>query len=78
MSQPKELQDMTEPELRDHLNEQLRWIKRHQTPDTIGSMLIIFQTNGITQYGATVDPETAPAALREVADRIERRQTVKR
>lgn len=49
-----------------------------QTPDTIGSMLVIFQDDGITQYGATVDPETAPQALRELADRIERRQTVKR
>lgn len=72
------LQHMTEPELREHLNVQLRFIKAHQTPDTVGSMLIIFGADGITQYGATVDPETAPAALRELADRIERRQTVKR
>jgi hypothetical protein len=74
----KEMQDMTEPELREHLNRQLRHIKANQTRDTIGSMLIIFQANGITQYGSTVDPETAPQALRELADRIERRQTVKR
>lgn len=69
---------MTEPELREHLTKQLRFIKSCQTPDTIGSMLVIFQDDGITQYGATVDPETAPQALRELADRIERRQTVKR
>lgn len=69
---------MTEPELSEHLTKQLRFIKSCQTPDTIGSMLIIFQDDGITQYGATVDPETAPQALRELADRIERRQTVKR
>jgi hypothetical protein len=74
----KEMQDMTEPELREHLNKQLRFIKSCQTPDTIGSMLIIFQNNGISQYGATIDPETAPQALRELADRIEKRQTVKR
>lgn len=74
----KEMQDMTEPELREHLNRQLRFIKSQQTPDTIGSMLIIFQSNGITQYGASIDPETAPQALRELADRIELRQTVKR
>lgn len=74
----KDMQDMTEPELRDHLNRQLRFIKRSQTRDTIGSMLIIFGSNGITQYGATVDPETAPQALRELADRIEGRQTVRR
>lgn len=69
---------MTEPELGKHLTKQLRFIKRCQTPDTIGSMLVIFQDDGITQYGGTVDPETLPQALRELADRIERRQTVKR
>lgn len=72
------LEFMTEPELREHLNHILRFVKRHETDDTIGSMLIIFQEDGITQYGATVDPETAPAALRELADRIEQRDTVKR
>lgn len=69
---------MTEPELNAHLAKQLRFIKSCQTPDTIGSMLIIFQDDGISQYGATVDPETAPQALRELADRLERRETVKR
>ena len=72
------MQDMTEPELSEHLNRQLRVIKRWQTADTVGSMLVIFQDDGITQYGATIDPETAPDALRELADRIERRETVKR
>ena len=72
------LKYMTEPELNAHLSKQLRFIKSCQTPDTIGSMLVIFGDDGITQYGATVDPETAPQALRELADRIERRQTVKR
>lgn len=72
------LKDMDEPTLSEHLNEQLRFIKSRQTPDTIGSMLVIFGDNGITQYGATVDPETAPQALRELADRIEKRETVKR
>lgn len=74
----KLLRYMTEPELSAHLGQQLRFIKACQTPDTIGSMLIIFADDGICQYGATVDPETAPQALRELADRIERRQTVKR
>lgn len=74
----KLMQDMTEPELAHHLNRQLYFIKASQTPDTLGSMLVIFQRDGITQYGATVDPETAPQALRELADRIEQRQAVKR
>lgn len=74
----KLIKDMTEPELSEHLSDQLRFIKSCQTSDTIGSMLIIFQDDGITQYGATIDPETAPQALRELADRLEKRQTVKR
>lgn len=74
----KLMKDMTEPELGAHLRTQLDFIKSHQTPDTIGSMLIIFQDNSITQYGATIAPETAPESLRELADRLERRQTVKR
>ena len=74
----KKMCDMTEPELGEHLSNQLRFIKSCQTEDTIGSMLIIFGNDGITQYGATIDPETAPEALRELADRIEFRQTVKR
>lgn len=77
-SYDKKLQDMTEPELREHMSHQLQYIKSCQTEDTIGSMLIIFGADKITQYGATVDPETAPQALRELADRIERRETVKR
>lgn len=74
----KLMKDMTEPELSKHLSRQLRFIKGCQTPDTIGSMLVIFQDDGISQYGATVDPETAPQSLRELADRIELRQSVKR
>ena len=69
---------MTEPELAAHLTHQLRFIRNCQTEDTIGSMLIVFGADGICQYGATVDPETAPQALRELADRIERRETVRR
>jgi hypothetical protein len=74
----KLMQDMTEPELSQHLRRQLDFIKAAQTPDTIGSMLIIFQDNGITQYGATVDPTATPQALRELADRLERREAVTR
>lgn len=74
----QQLKDMTEPELGEYMNRQLRIIKTLQADDVIGSMLIVFMDNGITQYGATVDPETAPDALRELADRIERRETVKR
>lgn len=77
-STPKLMRYMTEPQLGEHLRKQLDFIKSCQTPDTIGSMLIIFQDDGITQYGATVDPETVPQALRELADRIEKRTTLRR
>lgn len=75
---PELMKDMTEPQLRKHLNRILRFIKRRQTPDTVGSMLVIFQDDGITQYGSTIDPATAPQALRELADRLERRDTIER
>jgi len=72
----KEMQAMTEPELKDLLNRQLRYIKANQPVDANGSILIIFGKDRITQYGATVDPETVPKALREMADRLEQRDTV--
>lgn len=75
---PKLMEHMTEPELSAHLTRQLRFIKGCQSEDTVGSILIIFQRDRITQYGATVDPETVPQALRELADQIEKRETVKR
>ena len=74
----KLMKDMNEPELNSHLSRQLDFIKSCQTEDTIGSMLIVFQDDGIAQYGATIAPETAPQALRELADRLEKRQTVRR
>lgn len=72
----KRMEHMTEPELSAHLTRQLRFIKGCQSEDTIGSMLIVFQEDGITQYGSTVHPENVPAALRELADRLEKRETV--
>lgn len=72
------MKDMNEPQLSAHLRKQLDFIKACQTEDTIGSMLIIFQDDGITQYGATLDPHGVPAALRELADRLDKRQTVER
>ena len=74
----KRMEHMTEPELSEHLTHQLRFIKGCQSEDTIGSMLIIFQEDQITQYGATVHPENVPQALRELADRLEARDTVER
>lgn len=68
------LKDMTQEELDSHLRHQIRFIHACQTEDTIGSMLIVFGNDGIGQYASTVDSECAPAALRELADRLERRE----
>ena len=70
--------DMNPEELNAHLKHQIRFIHGCQTEDTIGSMLIVFGTNGIGQYASTVDAECAPAALRELADRLERREMIER
>lgn len=72
------LKYMTEPELSAHLTKQLRFIKSCETQDTIGTMLVIFQQDGICQYGSTVQPANVPEALRELADRLERKETVTR
>ena len=72
------MKDMTEPELREHMNLMCRAVTSLQAPDALGMMLVVFQDNGIVQYGSSIEPETAPQALRELAERIERRQTVTR
>lgn len=72
------LKDMDEPTLRHHLNEQLTFLLHSETEDTLGTMLIIFGDNGISQYGATRRLTNIPQALRELADRLERNETVER
>ena len=69
---------MTEPELRTYFNHIMAELKRSAPDDLIGWMLVGFQENGITQYVSSVDPMTAPDALRELADRLESRTIVER
>jgi hypothetical protein len=69
---------MTEPELASHMSRQMAFIKHCQTKDTIGSMLVVFGEDGISQYAATIAPETASQALRELADRLDARTTTRR
>lgn len=66
--------DMTPEELVNHMRHQIRFIHACQTEDTIGSMLIVFGSDCQGQYASTVSQECAPAALRELADRLERRE----
>lgn len=74
----KLMKDMTEPELGRHFKRIMFDVDEQQPDDVIGSMVITFTDCGIAQYVASIDPETAPQALRELADRLERRETVKR
>src|SRR5688572_5011326 len=75
---PALMKDMTQQQLDKHISRQLRFIRHSETPDTIGSMLVIFTDSRITQFASTLDPATPniPQALRNLADRIERREYV--
>jgi hypothetical protein len=78
LPQLKELRDRTEPELREYFNGLMNFLKSQKPDDVTGFVLLAFQSNNITQYASSVDPGTIPAALREVANRIESRDTVTR
>lgn len=69
---------MTEPELSKHFSNLMQLVDDRQPDDVIGTMIITFQKNGISQYVSTVDPVTVPAALRELATRLQRRESVTR
>ena len=74
----KLMKDMDEPTLKKYFNGLMSMLQSLKTPDCHGFMLIAFQDDGITQYASSIDPMTAPDALRELADRLERREDVKR
>lgn len=74
----KRLEDMTEPELAQHFRRIIDEVERRSPDDVLGSMVITFMKNKIVQYVASVDPYSAPNALRELANRLERRQIVDR
>lgn len=72
------MSQMTEEELSEHMTHQMDYIERCATLDTIGAILLVFADNQLTQYASSIDPASVPAALREMADRLERRDTVTR
>lgn len=74
----KLMQDMTEPELKEYFNLLMSATKEVMPPDVLGFMIICFQADKITQYAASIEPEGAIQALRELADRLERREAVTR
>lgn len=73
------LDAMTEPELRTLTNKVCHAINQELPPDT-GFAVIFFPIGapGISQYGANCRREDMIEALRETAERLERRQDVSR
>ena len=75
----KLLIDMTEPELRTLTTKTLDDIKANMPPNTAFAVLFWpIGTHGIAQYGSNCRRSDMIAALRETADRLERRQDVTR
>jgi hypothetical protein len=75
----KRLEDMTEPELGELTTGLLDAIKERLPPDTSFTVLFWpFGEHGIAQYGSNSKRADMIRALRETADRLERRQDVPR
>ena len=77
----KLIQDLTEPELRGVMNALATNVVR--TAETLGVekplfILLLFNDPKLTQYVANADRSTVVEALREAADRLERREDVPR
>ena len=71
-------QDMNQIELTELFEIAIREVDELMPSDIIGSMVMSFTEHGIAHYSASIDPSCAPDALRELADRLERRDVVER
>jgi hypothetical protein len=75
----KQLEDMNEVELRELTTAILRDIEAALPPMTAFTVLFWpFGTHGIAQYGSNCHRGDMIKALRETADRLERREDVSR
>jgi hypothetical protein len=72
------LKDMAEPELEYYINLLMSATQHIVPPDVEGFMIVLFCDDGITQYGSSITRETAVPALRELADRLEKRDGIER
>jgi hypothetical protein len=75
----KQLEDMTEPELRTLTNAVLNAVDSRLPKDT--GFMVLFWPHGrhkISQYGSNCERSDMIKALREAADRLERKQDVER
>lgn len=73
----KQLEDMTEPELRQLTTDILNGVEA-RLPFGTGFCVLFwpFGDHGVSQYGSNARREDMILALRECADRLERRQDV--
>ena len=75
----KAIEDLTEPELRSLTTAILNGVKNKLPPDTGFAVLFWpIGTHGIAQYGSNCQRADMIDALRETADRLEKRQDVTR
>ncbi len=72
-----ELRDMTEPQLRDLMNQLAAGVNRQLPPGTL-FCLLVFDDPGVTQYVSNAERASIIAALRETADRFEQQQVIPR
>lgn len=75
----KQLEDMTEPELRELTTRVLNAVK-DRLPANTGFAVLFWPhgEHGVSQYGSNCNRADMILALREAADRLERRQDVTR
>jgi hypothetical protein len=77
----KELKNMTEPELAKLMTGMARSIEnvaKSQRVERPSFTLLVFDNAGVTQYISNCERESMILAMRETADRLERREEVDR
>lgn len=73
----KRLEDLTEPELRHYFNS-LAGMVEAVLPDGALFCLVVFSDPAIAQYVSNAERDDMIRAMRETADRLERREDVTR
>ncbi len=78
MSGSKDIEEMTCQEKQDYFTDLILLVHAELPRGDERFMVVILQDNGEPNFGSTMSREESPQALRELADRIESRTTVKR
>lgn len=74
----KLMKDMTEVELKNYFNGLMDDISLSSPPDVTGFLIIQVVDHKISQYASSIHRQDAIGMLRELADRLERRDTIER